>query len=492
MIIKNDAASFDSYIKDASNYKGFCDKVLLPETVEDIVSIVKECSASKTPISIAGNGTGLNGGRVPEGGVVISMERMNKVFGFDAQSLTAEVEAGVMLADFLQATDLKNFFYPPDPTEKNCFIGATISTNASGARTFGYGSTRAFVKEIEVVLADEEIIHLRRGEIFAENNKLDFTSLSGKQYSLSLPEFTMPQVKNTAGYCISENVDAIDLFIGSEGTLGIITRAKLMLLKKPESVVSALAYFADEEQALAFTQTLRNYAKAKRDQSGALINPCAIEFFDNNSLIFLKPKYSSIPLGAHSAVWLEQNCLSAEYDQLLEMYGEALSDSNALDDIWFAFEHKDYERLSSFRHSISDMVNEYISKNGFRKLGTDAAVPEENFREFYFFNKELMKSNNMDYVFYGHIGNCHLHLNMLPKNENEFAKGKMLYREICQKAVELNGTVSAEHGIGKMKREYFYLMYSDEVIKGMAKIKSTLDPHNILNRGNIFYEEDLV
>jgi len=159
------------------------------------------------------------------------------------------------------------------------------------------------------------------------------------------------------------------------------------------------------------------------------------------------------------------------------------------DEAWYAITEKDRVQIINFRHTISVSVNEYITKNNFRKLGTDAAVPDDKFIDFYYAIKSEVKKEKLDYVIYGHAGNSHLHLNMLPKSEEEFEKGKLLYKNICNKAIKLRGTFSAEHGVGKNKREYLVEMYGKENVNKMRLLKKTLDPNYILGVGNIFEKE---
>jgi D-lactate dehydrogenase (cytochrome) len=144
------------------------------------------------------------------------------------------------------------------------------------------------------------------------------------------------------------------------------------------------------------------------------------------------------------------------------------------------------EKLQIFRHAIPQKINEVITKNNQRKLGTDVAVPDIKFRELYYFSKKEAEDSKLIYLIYGHFGNSHMHLNILPKNEEEYIKGKFIYNSICKKAIELGGTVSAEHGIGKLKTAYIMEMYGEEIIKKMAELKKVLDPNMILGKGNIF------
>ena len=155
---------------------------------------------------------------------------------------------------------------------------------------------------------------------------------------------------------------------------------------------------------------------------------------------------------------------------------------------WFAFSDADKEKIKDFRHAISWKVNEYVARNNFRKLGTDVAVPDNVFREFYFTLQNWAKQSNIDFVAYGHFGNSHIHLNFLPKNDEEFNKGKKLYKQICEEAVRLGGTISSEHGIGKAKRDYLLMMYGETNIRKMAALKKSLDPNLVLGIGNIFEE----
>ncbi|MDP3684901.1 MAG: FAD-linked oxidase C-terminal domain-containing protein, partial [Ignavibacteria bacterium] len=379
------------------------------------------------------------------------------------------------------------FFYPPDPTETNCFIGGTIATNASGAKTFKYGATRNFVLELEIILADGDKLLLKRGEVIAEKNVLSLQTENENILSLQLPNYKMPKVKNASGYFVNETMDAIDLFIGSEGTLGVITKAKLKILPFPIDVLSCVAFFPEEVAGLAFIEEARTLSYSSRTANSLeSIDARALEFFDSHTLEFLRKDYPQVDEKAACAVWFEQELTAQNEDTAAELWLELImKHSGDVDKAWIGVDDKDKALLHEFRHAISSKVNEYISKNNLKKLGTDVAVPDEHFSNYYFYCKSLVEKESLDYVAYGHFGNSHLHLNMLPKNEEEFQKGKMIYKTICQKAIELGGTVSAEHGIGKNKREYLLMMYGVEAIQEMIKLKQVFDPNMILGSGNL-------
>lgn len=485
MIIKTDPEEFQNYLSDASNYSGNAEKVYLPETEEEIATIVKEANKTQTRITISGNGTGLNGGRVPEGGIVLSLEKLNKIIELNEPEKYILVQPAVILKDLQDFVEEQKLFYPPDPTERNCFIGATVATNSSGARTFKYGPTRDYVLAMRVVLANGDTIYLERGKHKVENYEANLLTEQGNEISLAVPKFQMPNTKNASGYFCTPQMDAIDLVIGSEGTLGIITELKLKLLNFNENVLSCVVFFPTEDDAFNFIDEAREITR-----SGGIISARGLEFFDKLTLNFLRPDYPTIPEST-CCVWFEQELDETE-EQLTEAWLELIDKHHAdAEKAWLAVDKKEQEKFKDFRHAIAWRVNETVARRGLKKIGTDISVPVEVFRNFYKWMTKLVEDNNIEYVVYGHFGNCHPHLNMLPKDQADFVKSKELYFEICKEAVRLQGTVSAEHGIGKMKRDYLLMMYGEETIKQMAILKLCFDPNRILNIGNIFDEKYL-
>jgi D-lactate dehydrogenase (cytochrome) len=488
MIIKTSPDEIQNYLSDASNLKGNCDAVYFPETESDVISILKEANEKKIKVTISGNGTGLTGARVPQGGIVISTEKMNHIIEINEKEKTAAVEPGVILADFQKLVNEKKLMYPPDPTERNCFIGGTVATNASGEKTFKYGPTRGYVLELNIVLANGDLLKLNRGECRADNYSLRLKTECGSEYALQIPEYTMPSTKNTSGYFSQRNMDAIDLFIGSEGTIGVITKIKLKLVDLPDKILSCVIFFNQEKDALSFINKARDISyQTRREKLMDSLDALALEFFDKNTLSFLLKDYQNIPSNADAAVWFEQEVNLPNEEMLLEEWMRLISEFNGDEEsAWFAFSDSDNKKIQEFRHAISWKISEYIAQNNLKKLGTDVAVPDEKFEELYYFSKTEVEKENLPYVVYGHFGNSHMHLNMLPKEENEYEKGKKIYKNICMKAVELGGTISAEHGIGKLKTEYLLLMYGEENVSKMFEVKKVLDPNLILGSGNIF------
>lgn len=493
MIIKKEKSEIENFLVDAANYKGNCDAVYFPENEAEIVEIVKIATRNNEKITIAGNGTGLTGARVPEGGIVISTDKLNKIIEINKTEKYAIVQTAVVLRDFQNEVAERGLFYPPDPTEQDCYIGATIATNSSGAKSFKYGATRNYILELKIILPNGEVLLLKRGENFADGKRLKITTESGSQIEINLPNYLIPNVKHAAGYFTKSNMDAIDLFIGSEGTLGIITEAKLRLLDRTENLISGILFFTTEDDALCFVDDARTKSikhRAAKDESN--INARGLEFFDYFSLQFLKEDFQQLKSNYKAAIWFEQETTSETEDVLFEKWMELIEKYNAdIENSWFAVDNSELEKFKNFRHAVSSKVSGSIAKKGLRKVGTDTAVPVEHFRNYYSEMKKRVTGNNIDYICYGHIGDCHLHLNMLPKNKHEFAIAKSLYAEFCKRAVELGGTISAEHGVGKMKRDYLLEMYGEKSIKEMVSIKKKLDPNRLLGIGNIFDEKYL-
>ncbi|KAB2845014.1 MAG: FAD-binding oxidoreductase, partial [Melioribacteraceae bacterium] len=316
MIIKTDQNEIQNFLADASNFKGNCDAVYFPDNADEIQSIVIEANKNKTPVTIAGNGTGLTGARVPKGGVVISTERLNKILEINEEKKYAILQPAVILNDFQKILKEKKLFYPPDPTEGNSFIGANVATNASGAKTFKYGPTRDYVLEIKLILPNGELLNLKRGNVFAKDYKLELTTESKNKIEILIPDFIMPETKHAAGYYCKKNMDAVDLFIGSEGTLGIIYEIKFKLLDFPEAILSSVVFFKTELETLKFIEEARQLSRNNESE----INALALEYFDHHSLKFMSEDYPQIPASAKAAVWFEQDYNSGNENIIFESW----------------------------------------------------------------------------------------------------------------------------------------------------------------------------
>ena len=479
MQTKTNPDEIESFLADASFIReGHADRVLLPESIAEISEILASANRERVPVTISGAGTGTVGGRVAFGGIVLATDKLKIIqqIVHEDHGGFAVVEPGVVLADLQRAVDQQGLLYPPDPTERGCFVGGNVATNASGARTFKYGPTRNYIRRLKVVLASGEVLDLPRGEVRADARGRIRLS---KAIEVTLPHYRMPATrKNATGYFVAPEMDAVDLFIGSEGTLGVIGEVEVKLLPKPEGLLSGVVFFADESDVLALVREVR-----------ATVDARAVEFFDRESLRFLREKYPTIPDEAVAAIFFEQETTAATEDAVLNQWLALLDQHHALADSWFATNEQDQAKLREFRHQLPVLMNEWFAHYRQRKVSTDMSVPDDAFVGLFRLYKDTLQSSGLRYTIFGHIGDNHVHVNILPRDEAEGARARELYVQFLKYAASVGGTLSAEHGVGKLKRDYLRLFYSDEQLREMATLKLTLDPNGILGRGNIFSEE---
>jgi D-lactate dehydrogenase (cytochrome) len=468
MRISSNHNEIESFLSDASFIRdGFADRVVFPETIDEVSEVLAAANRERTPVTVSGAGTGTVGGRVPFGGIVLATDKLNHIKKIvrEANGGFGVAEAGVILSDFQRAVDQQGLLYPPDPTERSCFLGGTVATNASGARTFKYGPTRNYIQGLKVVLASGEILALRRGD----RSALD----------VPLPSYHMPATRKSAsGYFVAPEMEAIDLFIGSEGTLGVICEIETRLLPKPEGLLSGVVFFENEADVLALVADARTCVDAR-----------ALEFFDRESLDFLREKYPEIPDKAVGAIFFEQETRAETEEAVLNDWMALLDRHHAFADSWFATNEQDQARLREFRHQLPVLMNEWFARYNQRKVSTDMSVPDEAFSGLFRLYKDTLRDSGLRYTIFGHIGDNHVHVNILPRDDREAAHARELYVRFLKYAASVGGTLSAEHGVGKLKRDYLRLFYSDDQLREMAALKKAFDPNGILGRGNIFSEK---
>jgi D-lactate dehydrogenase (cytochrome) len=515
MLIKSDPEEIQSFLIDASNMRGgHAARVVFPESTEEVAEVLARATVERTPLTVSGAGTGVVGGRVPFGGTVLATDRLNRIKEISCERAKneekahegaggwARAEAGVVLADFQRAVEARGMLYPPDPTERSCYLGATVATNASGARTFKYGPTRNYIRGLKIALATGDVLDLKRGAVRAETDGRLSLPLDGggRSIEVRLPSYQMPRTrKHASGYYVAGGMDALDLFIGSEGTLGVICEVETTLLPQPEGVLSGVVFFGAMEDLLAFVRDAREAsfkARAENETRGAdsqgMIDARALEYFDEHALEFLRDKFPLVPAGAAGAIFFEQETTAGTEESLMALWLALLERHQALlDDSWFARSEHDRARVREFRHALPVLVNEWLAHQGQRKVSTDMAVPDAEFARILRFYRETLDASRLQYVIFGHIGDNHVHVNILPRDERGAARARDIYRRFVQEVVRRGGTISAEHGIGKLKREYLRALYTEKHLREMAALKKAFDPACVLGRGNIFAEEFL-
>jgi D-lactate dehydrogenase (cytochrome) len=494
--------------------------LFFPANEAELSAIFKEMNEKNVTVTLSGARTGLVGGAVPYGGAIVSLERFNKVLGlrYDTQSKEWRVKAkcGVILQDlnswamkkdfpglfesgsaetkaFLNKykQDNTTYFYPPDPTEMGAALGGTVATNASGARTYRYGATRNWVRWLRVMLASGEVLEIPRGKYFATSaGEFRIINSNGNETTVKIPRYIMPNTKNAAGIFSAPNMDLIDLFIGSEGILGAITETEIAL-QKWINPISIIQFFPSDDKAIEFVIALRK-------EKG--IRPEFIEFYSSHALDLLRAKQTEDPKAvamppmpdhAISAVFFDLQFDPEKSDNDYEKLKKIVSKCGSTVEIsWVGYEKRDLEKFKKFRHLLPETVNTIIAERKrnipeLYKLGTDLAVPDHALEEIWGFYTSILEKAGLEWVAFGHIGNNHIHINIIPRSLKEMKEGLLIYRDFAKKAVDLGGTISAEHGIGKIKKEFFSIMFSNNELKEMKAVKNALDPGCMLNPGNM-------
>ena len=450
--ISTDADVRTAFAADASGLVMMPDGVARPTSTAEVVELVKDAAASRTPVTAAGGQTSTTGASITDAGLILSLRGMDRVLDIDPVARTARVEAGVLLGEFKRRLASDGLLFPPDPTsEEDVTIGGAIACNASGARTLRYGATRAHVTALRVVLASGELIDVRRPGL----------------------------EKNTAGYALAQ--DAVDWFVGSEGTLGIVVEAELALLPNPARVAGLAIPFRDERAALAFVVGARE---------SAAVRPRCIEYFDDQALGIARQARGESTWGAEAGGMVYVEEATDGEDPPLEAWLELAERHGAMTDDLLVFEGdsalRDARRM---RHAVPAFMNErgaqYRTAGG-RKLSTDWAVPYRRLADTIAEARRLARDAGIAMpVIYGHAGSGHPHQNFIAEDAAGRERIEGVIEATLRHVLTRGGTVSAEHGIGKVKRRWLPLQASPQQLAVMRAVKRELDPAGILAPGNV-------
>ncbi|RKQ64094.1 glycolate oxidase/D-lactate dehydrogenase [Thermovibrio guaymasensis] len=428
-----------SYAYDGTptGYKGVPDVVVFPEDEEDVAKVLAFANENRIPVYPRGAGSGLTGGSAPlEGGIVVSTEKMNRIIEIDEDNLAVLTEPGVVTYELQKEVEKRGLFYPPDPSSyKYSTIGGNIAENAGGPRCVKYGVTKDYVMQLEVVFAD--------GTISKVGSKA---------------------VKSVAGYNLK------DLIVGSEGTLAFITKAYLKLIPSPEAVRTAMAVFPKVEQA----------AQAVADMFKNKVIPTACEFLDKNSIVAVE-NYAKIglPTYAEGLLVIEVDGYEAVVDELINRVIKVCKEAGA-EEIKRASTPEEREAIWLARRAVSPAIVQLKPK----KINEDVVVPRNKIPEMIKNVYKIADKYNLMVVNFGHAGDGNIHVNFMYEPEEE-ERVEMAVREVFELTLSLEGSISGEHGIGWMKKEFLPLEVG-EALEKMKAIKKALDPNNILNPGKIF------
>jgi D-lactate dehydrogenase (cytochrome) len=497
--IDRDPAVVSSFLSDAAHVPGgFAAGVAFPRSEGEVAALVR---AAERVLPI-GAQSSLTGGATPRGELVLSTRALSTagpvLSAFVGPVLsdrpehghTIRVGAGVALTQLQASLAAERLYYPPVPTYEGAFVGGTISTNAAGAATFKYGSTRPWVAGLTVVLANGDVLDLRRGEIVSSPDAgFEIELSSGQVLTVPPPAYRMPDVaKLSAGYYAKPGMDLIDLFIGSEGTLGVIVDATLRVIPKPRRAV-ALIRCGDDGQAVAVTTALRHEASV-----------AAIEYMDARALQAVgdetfaragltKPAADSVMLMVQIEVGSDDGLVFARLQEVLDLCGVTDEATIAGPE-----DERGAQKLFELREAVPASVNALVAAAKARahpdieKTAGDMVVPFSRLAESLALYRQAFESRGLDYAIWGHVSDGNLHPNLIPRTYDEMVRGREAIFEIARGVIGMDGAPLAEHGVGRsaLKQRLLRELYGDEGIEQMRAVKRALDSAWKLSPGVLF------
>jgi D-lactate dehydrogenase (cytochrome) len=464
---------------------GFAAGIAFPGTTEEAAALI----AAAPRVLPIGAQSSLTGGATPRGDLIIGTRALTQITRLGDRRVRAG--AGVPLAELQRVLAADRLYYPPVPTYDGAFVGGTIATNAAGPATFKYGSARRWVDAITVVLANGSILEVQRGDVTASpDGWLDLPPAAGARVRVPVPTYVMPDVaKLSAGYFARPGMDLIDLFIGSEGTLGFITHATLRVVPLPRRCV-ALVTFNSDTQAVRLTAALR--AKAAVPGGGLpALDVSAVEFMDSRALalvpddIFQRTNIDRPPTGA-GFLLAQIEVGHDDEDTVLERLAGVLAacDIDADPHVAQPGDDRSLARLFALREGVPSSLNAIIAATKARlqqdveKTAGDVIVPFDRLEESLALYRSTFERHGLDYAIWGHVSDGNMHPNVVPRSIDDVRRGRTAILEIARGVMALGGAPLAEHGVGRsaLKQQMLRDLYGDRGIDEMRAVKRALDP----------------
>ena len=508
---KPETENIGSFLEDAAHYPGgHAIGVLRPASIDE----VSACLRSDTRILPIGAQSSLTGGATPFGDVVLSTDRLTTI---SIEGDLARVGAGVALQTLQDELAKGGRWFPPVPTYLGAFAGGAVATCAAGAATFKYGTVREWIEGLTIVLAGGDVLTIFRGQCVASDGTFEVETSTGMRV-VRVADIGMPNVsKRSAGYFLAPGMDLVDLFIGSEGTLGVIAEAIFRTAERPAAICRALVPVPTEEIAIALTGDLRRASQETwraRDPRG--IDIAAIEHIDARSIAVIREDGINrkldvtLPSGASVALLIDLE-LSADdntlWSQLESVRDPSAADSpllrlcrlldrhGVLDDAEIALP-ADRARAAAFvelREAVPTGVNRRVAQArradaAVSKTAADMIVPFDRFGEMMSECRRLFAERGLDLAVWGHISDGNVHPNVIPRHAADVQKGREAILELGAAVIAMGGCPLAEHGVGRnpIKQQLLRQLYGDEGINAMRAVKRSLDPGSSLACGVIF------
>ena len=505
------------FLEDAAHSPGGHARVVVhPRTEAEVVAVVRD-ARHVLPV---GAQSSLTGGATPMGETVLATDRLDRVLDIGASHIT--VQAGVPLSGLQAVLASRNAYYPPVPTFEGALAGGVVATNAAGATTFKYGSTRDWVRGLTVVLPDGSVLDLERGTTRAHpDGYFEIVGPTGTT-RIPVPEYRMPDVpKRSAGYFAEPGMDLVDLFVGSEGTLGVVTQVTFAVLPQRPATCLVWLPLPDDQQAFDLVAALRRETRATwANQDPRGIDVSAIEHLDRRSLELVQEdgadrRYDvaisdntvfallvqidlptdSIPTTDDAYAQISTALADDARDTPLVRFCQLIARARALDwaEVALPANQRRQTQLFALREAVPEAVNRRIGQArvatpGISKTAADMIVPFEKFNQSVRMFRSAFDRRGLDYAIWGHISDGNVHPNVIATRLEHVHRGREAILECGRHVIELGGCPLAEHGVGRnpMKQTLLRELYGDEGIAQMRRVKQALDPRWRLAPGVIF------
>ena len=477
----------NGYNHDWSNMLGYADALCRPKNSFECAIIIRICYLLKIPITMSAGRTNLTGSATPNGGIIISIEKMKDITNFNLKDKKISVSPGVYLEDLRNeviSKSEKKLIFPVDPTSrKEAMLGGAVSCNASGFVPGEKGSMRYWVSDIDFILPNGSYIKVKRGQYISKGGKFTINYLDSTQSIINVPKYKRVDLKNASGPFSSENgkLDFVDLIVGSEGIFGCITNITLKLQDAPNDHLNLFIKLKDEDDAFSFY----SYIKEKLNRKMSALS--GFEYFGDNCSSFMHHHEHFFSNNYNVGVYMQIPLFNQKIDYAIEKWYKILMNFEYINEDEQVLSLNDPNNWKTFfeaRHSIPANALQKSKEYNTASIITDTIVPPDSFNEFIKKTHKLIKSQNIDYLLFGHLGDCHLHFHLIPSMENE-KDAIECYREIIRISAKLGGVYSAEHGTGKRKKQDLIECYGDIGISQIVKCKEGFDPDFLFNSGNV-------